>query len=165
MSRVRAGILLCLIAIAVPGVAGAQTNYGGGGLTLSATSVLPGQTITASGSGYGSGSSVSLTFTSDPVLLATAVAGSGGTFSVGVTIPANATVGAHTITAAGVAADGSARIATASVTVGSSSGGLVRTGDNSGNLARWAAVLVAVGSILVVSVSMRRRWKSTQTVQ
>lgn len=167
VSRLRAGFLLCLIAMAIPGVAGAQTNYGGAGLTPSATSVVPGQAITASGAGYGPGTNGSLTFTSDPVLLGTFVVGSDGTFSRSVTIPANATLGAHTLTASGVAADRSARIATATITVVSSTdgGGLVRTGDNSGNLAKWATALVAVGFILVVSVSMRRRWKSTQAVQ
>jgi hypothetical protein len=71
------------------------------GLELSTNVVVAGQTIGVTGQGWAAGSTVTLTFMSSGVTLGTVVANAQGNFSTTVTIPANATLGPHTIQATG----------------------------------------------------------------
>jgi hypothetical protein len=68
-------------------------------LTISDSSVVPGQPVTVSGEGAEPGAIVTITFASDPVVVATTTAAGDGTFSASFTVPDNARAGLHTVTA------------------------------------------------------------------
>ena len=155
----RSVLMSIALLLALPAAAGAQqyppnaTN-----LTVSDSTVVPGQKITVTGTGFAPGATVVITFESTPVTLATVAADSGGTFSAVVTIPTNATPGIHTIKATGAGADGGTLVLSAQVTVSGTSGGtLARTGsDNILPLLLVAAGLVLVGGVLIFSVRRRQ---------
>ena len=138
-----------------------------GELTVSDTTVNRGQAVTVTGSGYADRARVTLIFESTPVQLGTATTDGAGRFSTQVTIPSDATPGAHTIRATGLGADGSTVTRSARVTVlggtasggpaARSGGGLARTGsDNSISLTQAGAVLILAGAGLVAVVRRRR---------
>lgn len=144
-----------------PGGPTAQYPPSACGLALGKTEVRPGESLSVSGAGYRANSTVSLEFRSAPSSLGSAQAGAGGAFSTSVTIPADATPGAHTIAATGVDASGAARELTGTVTVlgavATRGGDLPRTGASFALPAGLAgAVLLAVGSVAVLA-SRRRR--------
>lgn len=161
--------VVALFALAAPAW-GQQYPPGSFFVTVSDTTVVPGQTITITAGTFGSGTTVSVAFFSQPVNLGSATAGANGTASLSATIPADATTGAHTITATGTGADGAPVSVSTTVTVveegaagagaagaGGAAGDLPRTGDDSSlPLARIAAALVAVGGGLLF-VTRRRR--------
>ena len=165
MTRTRCAVLVALV-LALSAPAAGLAQYGSGALTLSVTSATTGQGFTATGSGYAPSSNVSLVFTSDPVALGTVTANASGAFTASVTVPADATVGQHTVTASGLAPDNSARILTAPITVvakPAAAGPLVRTGSSGvGSLILWGALLIAVGFVAVVAV--RRNYFRRQRV-
>lgn len=68
-------------------------------ISLSATTVAPGDTVTVSGSGFPDSAPVEVTLESTPVKLTDVTADSSGAFSTTVTIPANTSVGAHKVVA------------------------------------------------------------------
>src|SRR3954452_21870015 len=72
-------------------------------LFVSASAVVPGQTITDSGTGYQPNETVTITLHSDPVVLGTATGDSSGAWSTQVMIPSDTSLGTHTITAIGTA--------------------------------------------------------------
>ncbi|SDC34608.1 alpha-1,6-glucosidases, pullulanase-type [Sanguibacter gelidistatuariae] len=71
-------------------------------VSLSATSVRPGETVTVTGSGFAPGETVQVWIHSTPQLLAARVAGADGTFTAAVTVPVDATVGKHAIRVVGL---------------------------------------------------------------
>jgi hypothetical protein len=98
----RAGLLFGAVAataVAWAAPAGAAYPPPPVALQLSTSVATPGQTIGVTGEGCAAGSTVTLTFMSTPVPLGTTVANSQGQFSTTVTIPVNATLGAHEIVA------------------------------------------------------------------
>ncbi len=165
--------------------AGAQ-QYPPGGffLTLSDTTVVPGQTITATGALTPGATSVSFAFFSDEEDVGSNTPDAAGNFTHSLTIPSNATVGSHTITAtdstgaevsanvnvvgagAGAAGAGTGAagvgtgVGTGAAGVGAgATGGLAATGnDSSLPLLRVGAVLLALGGLLVFLT--RRRQES-----
>jgi hypothetical protein len=68
-------------------------------LALSANSGTPSTHFTATGTRYTPGESVTLEFHSTPVTLGTVTVGADGTFALPTEVPADAAVGAHTVTA------------------------------------------------------------------
>lgn len=156
-----------LVALATP-AHGQQYPPGQFGVFVSDTTVVPGQTITISAGVFSPGSTVTFTFFSQPVTLGSATADADGVATIEATIPLNATPGTHTITASGVAPDGSPLEVSTTVTVlaaddgvaaagaGGIAGGLPRTGEEPLPLARIAAALLAVGGGLLF-VTRRRR--------
>jgi hypothetical protein len=152
-------------------------------LTLSDTTVVPGQTITATGTLTPGATSVSFAFHSEEDDLGSTTPDAAGNHSASLTIPTNATLGSHTITAtdnlgaqasagvtvvaagggAGAAGAGGgaagAGVAGAGAVGGGAAGGLATTGDNSSlPLLRVGAVLLALGGLLVFLT--RRREES-----
>ncbi|MFK4760969.1 beta strand repeat-containing protein [Microbacterium sp. ZW T5_45] len=125
-----------------------------GSLTGVPASVTPGQQLTIGGTGFLPGAVVQLGIYSVPTSLGTAVADAGGAFSAVITIPADQSLGAHTVAAAGVGADGTARLLTAATTViapstdDSGTGTGTGTGSGTGNGTGTAAGtgLAATGS-------------------
>jgi LPXTG-motif cell wall-anchored protein len=147
-------------------------------ITVSDTTPTPGQTVTVTAGTFMTGTSVSITFHSVTRFLGEDddVDETGQTVQ-NVTIPADATLGTHTITASGTAPSGAPRSLSTNITVVSAGGGaagggtgtaatgvgttgaqrgLPRTGDNSIPLARVGLVTLAVGAGLVF-VTRRRR--------
>lgn len=159
--------LVALLALAAP-ANGQQYPPGPFGVFVSDTTVFPGQTITITAGIFASGSTVTDTFFSQPVELGTATADADGIATLEGTIPLDATPGTHTITASGVAPDGSPLELSTTVTVladddgveapgaGGTSGGLPRTGGESVPIARIGAALLAVGGGLLF-ITRRRR--------
>jgi len=140
-------------------------------ITASPSTLAPGQSFEVYACCFAPGASVEITFESTPVLLATVVAGSDGAVRATVAVPAGATLGAHTVRAVGLGADGAARNLVTSVTIGSAVGSaavpassagststssLPVTGSNATSLALWALGLVAAGGG-AVAVARRRR--------
>jgi LPXTG-motif cell wall-anchored protein len=138
--------------------------------TVSDTTPTPGQSITLTCGTYVAGSTVTFTFFSAPVTLGSATADANGVVTATVTIPADATLGEHTITATGPAAAGGTLTNSVGITVvgagqagagtfvpGTFTGALPRTGnDSSLPLARAGALLLAVGGVLVLAARRRR---------
>jgi LPXTG cell wall anchor motif len=152
--------------------------------TISDTTPTPGETVTITAGGYVPGTTVTVTLEPEGTVLGTAVADADGNVTLTVTIPADLSLGDHAVavtgeTTAGVvtqaipitvvspsAADGGTQVpgtaggfvpgavGGADVTV---TGGLPRTGsDNSMPLARAAALLVAIGGVMVLTARSRR---------
>jgi hypothetical protein len=142
-------------------VAGAETPDAS--ITLSATSVVPGQSITVTGRGFGEGERVDLTLFSEPVLLATVGADESGRFTATVRIPLSTPAGEHTVRAAG---SESGSVAEAALTVqavpaapGAAAPGAGGSLSQTGSGALYAglgalALLIAGGAVFL----LRRRW-------
>ena len=73
------------------------------------TTVEPGQDLVVIGTGFAAFSTVTITLFSDPTVLGSVVTDADGDFSAPVTIPANPSVGGHTVIASGVDPDGDTR--------------------------------------------------------
>lgn len=136
--------------------------------TISDTTPTPGQTVTISCGTYLAGATVTFTFLSTPVVLGTVTADANGVATLTTAIPSDATLGDHTITVTGESAAGpltqtipltvvSAGAGAGAGGVATGAGGLPRTGtDSSLPLARTAALLIAVGGVLVLAARRRR---------
>jgi uncharacterized membrane protein YgcG len=182
-------VLAVALLWATTGVAGAQpyppqacTNKA---LSVSTTTVTPGQPITVSGCGFAPDAPVRITFESIPVLLATLLSVPSPTesFATTVNVPADAPTGAHTLKATGTGLDGTPLVLSVPLQVmeagggpaatsgggsgggtgtsggsGSGSGGnLSRTGSGSTvPLARLGLALVLLGAGTVAVVRRRR---------
>lgn len=128
------------------------------GLQLSKTEVTRGESIQITGTCFLANTVVSIEFLPGPVSLGSAQTNAQGTFARTVTIPADATPGAHTI----VASDGTNRL-TATVSV---LGITITRGDTSGLPRTGAAftipfgiagvALIAVGTLAVLATRRKR---------
>jgi 5'-nucleotidase len=92
-----------------------------GEITLSATSVAAGGTVTVNGSGFDAGLDLVIELRSTPVQVGTVTVAGDGTFAVSVTIPKNTPVGAHTL--AVIQPDGAEATAALTVTAAAGNGG------------------------------------------
>lgn len=121
-----------------------------------------GDTITMHGCEYLPNSNVDFHLNSEPIYLGSTQTDANGTFNVVLTIPPNAPPGRHTITAAGLAPDGTPKIESVSYTVvdpGATqrpSAAIPRTGASTLPLATASAALVAIGTILMVAARRRQ---------
>jgi hypothetical protein len=135
------------------------------GLTVSDTTPTPGQTIDITVQTCAPGSSVTVTLDSDQVVLGTPTADSSGVARLSATIPANTSLGAHTIIAVCTGADDAPLRLTAAINVVSAGGagsgaggGLPRTGDDSSlPLARIGLALLAAGGVVTAIAAKRRK--------
>jgi titin len=103
-----AAVIPAIPALRITLSAAAATNPLGAHVTLDGTGLMPGSTAT-------------VTVHSTPTTLATVPAGSSGTFSTVITLPALLAPGGHTLTATGTAFDGSAVTARVSFVVAATS--------------------------------------------
>ncbi|MBW3651775.1 MAG: hypothetical protein KY458_14515 [Actinobacteria bacterium] len=155
------GALVALLVLV--GGASAQVQYppGGSNLQTDRTQARPGEPITVTGAGFLPASTVTITF-DDAVVLGTTHVRENGTFSIEVTIPANASPGSHTLAATGTGADGTPRRITSAVevlgTAAARGGTLPRTGSGiTTSLVASAALLIGAGSAAVVGTRRRPR--------
>jgi hypothetical protein len=162
MRRLSGSVLfsLALGAVVAMGLAGtAAAQYPLNGPTIAVVGVS-GNTVNVSGSGWQAGAQITVTIQSAPVALGTVTANAAGTFSQNFTIPCSIGNGAHTVSASGIAADGTSRTASTQVTLSNctvSAGKLAFTGSNSTfPFAAAGVALVLVGSVLTVSMRRRR---------
>ncbi|MFT4306248.1 MAG: Ig-like domain-containing protein [Microbacterium sp.] len=131
-------------------------------IALSPSTVVAGDTVTVSGSGLDAGESYEIWLHSDPVQLATGVAGADGTYSLTVTIPSSTEAGAHQVellpaTSTAVYADLTVTAASTTSTSTSTSS-LATTGSDfpAGGVALGALVLLLLGAAIVAVRRLRR---------
>ncbi|MFG6444155.1 metallophosphoesterase family protein [Microbacterium sp. P06] len=123
-------------------------------VTLTASSVTAGGTLSVDASGFAAESDARVELRSTPVTLAMAETTATGTLRATVTIPASTPAGAHRIVVTD--ADGNTAAATLTVTA---DGSLAVTGSEP--VALWivaaAAGLIVVGAVAFIAVRLRRR--------
>ena len=137
--------------------------------TLTVTAVVDGKPITVTVTGFKPFSTVELVLHSVAFNLGSFTADSAGTVTASVMVPAGFTPGAHTVTASGIATDGSPRIMSAPVSVlvapatGTGTGttpggigGLPFTGFEVGSAALVGAGLLGAGGIAIYSGRKRK---------
>lgn len=158
-----AGVLVTMLGIAVP-TASAQSGCpattanpyppSAPSLSLTQGQVFAGDSITITGTCFTPNTVVNLEFQPGPVVLGSVQTNAGGTFSRSVTIPADATVGVHSI----VATDGRfTQTATVTVLARAGAGGLVRTGASFAIPFTVAGVaLIGVGAMAVLAARRKR---------
>lgn len=151
MKRFRIVATLALLGAALlPSAAWAQYGTETEPLTVSDTTVSPGDSVVVSGSGFAPGSEVEITIESAPRLLATVRAGAQGKISATVRIPTNLSGSPHTLKATGVTPDGATLVLSMRITVLGTGGELAFTGT------RTLFPLVVVGALLLLAwVSLR----------
>lgn len=120
---------LLLLGTVVTGIASAQTPpcrdngttspYAGAksGLATDKAQARVGDLVTLRGCGYRGASQVAHTMNSHPIALGSATTDANGDYTFQFTVPADAHVGDHTITATGVNPNGAPRVQTVSFTV------------------------------------------------
>jgi LPXTG-motif cell wall-anchored protein len=159
-------LVVALFALATGTAIAQPYNQPSGALTLSETTVDPGQALTATGRGFRALGSVDMAFESSPVALGTFQADASGVVTARVTVPSNATPGTHQIAATGPAPDNATLVLRATLTVraagdpgaATNSAPLVRTGSSSViPLTTAGIVLVFVGATVWFLARRRRR--------
>ncbi|MGH8925130.1 MAG: hypothetical protein ACRDWA_10910 [Acidimicrobiia bacterium] len=144
--KVRLFVLSLVGLLGLSATALAQYQPADGPVELSTTNLDPGDEVEVSGSGFAPGSEVVLTIESEPVMLATVTANSGGSFSSIVTVPSNVAAGQHTISATGIDPSGAPRVLAAQVSVG---GSLPFTGLPLDWVVVGAVVLLTLGAAML----------------
>jgi lysophospholipase L1-like esterase len=126
----------------------------GTAVSMSASSVAPGQALQVTATGFVPGDAVEVWMHSDPVLLASgAVVGADGTVLLSVTVPADAEPGAHTLVVRGVATYDTA----AFTVVRAAAARLAESGPApSGWVAPAGLAVLAAGLVTVLAVRRRR---------
>lgn len=112
---------------------GATAQYGGGGLSVSSTTVEPGGSVTLSGGGFAPNADITITLESDPVTLERTAADSSGFFEETVKIPSGTPPGTHTLKASGRAEGGGTQVLSTSIVL-RSAGGPGASGGGGGTL-------------------------------
>ena len=158
--------LLALSAVLLVAVAGPA--YAGEGytdedtVTVSDTTATPGQPITVSAKTFEPGSTVTFSLSGTGVV-GTAVADSAGVATLTFDIPADATVGAHTVEASGTGADGLPLTVSTTIEVlgAAAAGDLPTTGSaNTLSMTQLAVAAVVGGGLLVLLANKRRSAKA-----
>ena len=141
-----------------PTTSGSTTTTAGGTTQTKATvvgdpNVKPGQQVTFQGGGFAKNAPLALEFQSTPTPLGNATADASGNFKATVTIPNDATGGAHHLVARGPGANGGTNEAVADVTV-VAAGQIAVTGKE---LVGWALVGLSFLAMTLILFAARRR--------
>ena len=158
-------LALAMMLLATPGIATAQGYGTGNFLAVSDTTPTPGQSIVVTGCCFEG--TVVVAIESVPEVLGQATAGDDGTFSLTVTIPTDAPLGDHSITATGQALNESTllKLSTPITVVAAAAGGgagtgakgdLPRTGESTLPLVQLGGILVLAGAGMALAVRSRR---------
>lgn len=158
-------VALAMTLLAAPGVATAQGYGTGNFLAVGDTTVTAGQSIVVTGCCFEA--TVEVAIESVPQVLGQATAGDDGTFSLTVTIPDDAPLGPHSITATGQSLADSAilRLSTPITVVAAAAGDggatgakgdLPRTGESTLPLVQLGGILVLAGAGMALAVRSRR---------
>jgi LPXTG-motif cell wall-anchored protein len=125
----------------------------------------PGDRARVHGCGFNPSTRYTVDFNSTPVRLAEGTTDANGAFDIEVTIPADASVGRHTITATGTDPQGRAKVESVAFTIvtpaqaanaGAGATTLPRTGTSTVPLIAGSTVLVGLGAVLVIAARRRR---------
>jgi len=149
--------------VGVPIAAAQQYPPDAPSVSVSDSTVAPGESIVLTGERWQGGASIVLTFHSAAVSLGSVTARPDGSFSTSVTIPSSAAPGAHQILATGTASSGATRTVATDLTVLGTvtpPGGTAFTGSR---LQVWmvaGVVLLFVGLALIVLGRRRSRVSS-----
>lgn len=123
-------------------------------ISLDASSVVAGGSVTVTGSGFMPGGGLRIELHSDPVRLGTVAVGADGTFRTTLAIPAATAAGAHEIVVIGEGVEASAALTVTTAASGAvSAEGLAATGADGAPLAIAGGILCFLGLVLV---AMRR---------
>ena len=125
-------------------------------VAITVTSVVAGQSFTVTVTGFKAGSAVTFVLHSAAANLGTFTANASGSVTASLTVPSGFAAGAHTLTASGVAPDGSARILSAPLTVKASGSSLPFTGFELGAASLLGAGLLGAGTLAVMSGRKRK---------
>jgi len=141
-------------------------------VSVDATSVAQGGTVSVSGSGFAPNEKVALELHSDVIVLGEATADAAGSFSTSVTVPGTAPVGDHELVATGAdsgrtassalsvtAADpgtggGSGAGGGTGSTGSGSGGGASSAGSNAGSLATTGGAFAGFGAVLAGALAI-----------
>jgi LPXTG-motif cell wall-anchored protein len=163
--RVIVATALAVVLLAAPAAA-QQYPPAVNSLTVSDTTPTPGQNVDIQARTCAPGATVTISLGSAPVVLGTPVADAAGIATLQATIPADTTLGPHTVTAVCEAPDGSELTLSAQINVvsaagggtGGGSGALPRTGDDSSiPLAKLGLALAAIGGVVTAVAAKRRK--------
>jgi len=158
-------IALTAFGLAAP-AANADDSYTGTCMiTLTPTSVTPGQTVTVTASGFNAGALVTFTISPNSLVMGTATADSKGVATLDWAVPADFPLGSHMVNADGDGCSDPANVAELTVVSAVSqtqpaSGTLPRTGNDYSNLLRIGILLIAAGGLVVLAT----RKRSSQSV-
>jgi hypothetical protein len=139
----------------------APTTTARGEVEGSAT-VRPGERKVFKGGGFAGNAPLGLEFQSAPVSLGTTTADASGNFRVTITIPLDATAGAHRLVARGSRAGGGTHEVFADVTVVVATGALSLTGTDVGLLGGAGVAAAAGGTALVRASRWVKRIRGTK---
>lgn len=154
--------LITTVSVSPASAGGGPSDYANCVITVDPSTFPAGAVVTVTGSGFEPNFETTIEFNSVTVQVGTAMTDAAGAFEAQVTIPADATDGAHTISAV---CDTAGNISSTDVTVSSeptvtttSPGGspLPRTGSDTQPLVVVAVIAVLAG-VAFVLVSKRRR--------
>jgi LPXTG-motif cell wall-anchored protein len=155
--------VVVLTALAAPAAA-QQYPPAVNSLTVSDTTPTPGQTISIEGRTFAAGATATVALTT--VTLGSPTADAAGVIRLDAIVPADTTLGSHTLTATGPAPDGTTLSLSLALNVvaadgsgsGAGSGPLPNTGsDSSLPLAQVGLGLAAFGGVVVALAGRRRR--------
>lgn len=156
-------LVLLVQAVTAEPAGGQQYPPAENAVLVSDVTVVPGQSVSVAAQVFDAGAEVTLTFYSTPQVLGTSMASTDGVVRTDVTIPADASVGEHTLVASGPSPDGPLEVATTINVMGSAeeartgSADLVRTGDGrTGLLVRVGLGALTVGGMFLVLARKRR---------
>jgi len=169
LARIPFTIAAAMIAMAafvmVAPAASASPYPAGCTIQISKVTATVGDQLTVTASGYPSGAVVTFTLHSNPVVLGSATATSGGVATLVFALPVGTAPGLHTITANGVPSGDCDPLVSADLQVDAASvvapttvfvaGTLPRTGTNSAELIQLALVLIAVGGLITLATRKR----------
>lgn len=126
-------------------------------VTLTDTVVAPGETLTVTVTGFGAGTDVTFAFPTVPVSLGSFTTDASGSLTASLRIPSSLDAGTYVLTASGVAADGSARILSSTLTVTDAGSDLPLTGFEIGAASVLGVGLLGAGTLAVASGRKRKR--------
>jgi alpha-L-fucosidase len=155
-------LLLSLVVVAAPAASaagGGSSDYADCIVTVDPSSFDPGATVTVHGEGLEPNFTTTIEFNSVTVQVGSATTDATGAFTAEVTIPSDATEGAHTISAV---CDTAGNVSSTDVTVSSTAvnppgGPLPRTGSDGTEPLVVVGVLALLAGVAFVVVAKRRR--------
>jgi len=140
------------VTVVVDGIppATGTTPTGGTDVELSISETSPNGEVTITSRGFDAGETVVFVLHSDPVVLGTAVANSGGVAVLHATIPAGTALGAHTVHAIGGTSGHWATAPLQVTSTGGSGGGLASTGAGEFMMPLSLALLLLLGGAALI---------------
>jgi hypothetical protein len=164
MKRISIGafVVATLVVMAAPAAAQVYPPSGDT-ISIGSTTLSPGESTTLSGTGADAGAVITASFFSQPAGLGSTTADAAGAWSMGITIPSNATPGAHTITATGAGYSASITVTIVGAAAPAAqpvSGAIAFTGSDTLPLVSAGTGLLIVGFAFAFAARRRLRLRT-----